>query len=273
MEETQFAATLVYLKQNDYTRQFSKGLLLSNAGANTTRGAAWGLRTYIHAALATPDDDPLKVGFLHIIDENIAFYHARYIAKANNPQGVVAPYSDYTAGDDVYRHAIWMEDFFTAVFGYLLDVKAYHPSQNKKAQEFFNWKARSIVARLGPPDISTAYDFRDAAAYTMAVAPADSVNWESGNGPWYANWGGIYHATLGENAGTAITNQLRGGYFPDATSYWGNLLPAIAYAVTHQVTGAEAAYARLTNASNWTEFLTNANEAPVWSVKPTEREN
>jgi hypothetical protein len=269
MEESQFAATLVFLKQSDSARQFSKGVLLSNAGANTTRGAGWGLRTYAHAELATPDNDPLKLNFSKAIDENISYYHAHYVAQKNNPQGVVAPYSDYTAADNIYMHAMWMEDFLTAAFGYILDAKAFSAINSTKAVELFNWKAKSIVERLGQSGVSTEYDFRDAAAYTTAVAPSDSANWGSGAGPWYANWGENYRATLGVNAGTALPNQLRGGHFPEASSYWGNLQPAIAYAVTNHVSGAAAAYARMTGASNWPQFLADANNAPVWSVIPS----
>ena len=268
MEESQFAATLAYLKQTDTVRQYTKGILETKAGANTTRGAGWGLRTYAHAALATPDNDSLKPEFSNAIDENILYYHSRYLAQANNPQGVAQPYSDYTSGDNIYMHAMWMEDFLTAAFGYILDVKVNTSAVSTKATELFNWKAKSAVGRLGQAGVSTEYDFRDAAQYTIAVAPSDSADWNTGGGPWYATWGDLYRATLGSNAGTAPTNQLRGGYFPDPTAYWGNFQPSIAYAVTNNVPGASEAYARMTGASNWPQFLANANDNPVWSVIP-----
>src|SRR5262249_1618734 len=63
MEESQFAATLVFLKQNDNTRKSTQGIFETRAGANTTRGAAWALRTQLHALLVTPDSDPLKSEF------------------------------------------------------------------------------------------------------------------------------------------------------------------------------------------------------------------
>lgn len=60
---------------------------------------------------------------------------------------------------------------------------------------------------------------------------------------------------------------LRGGHYPDATSYWGNLQPAIAYAVEHGVSGAQAAYNRMSAAPNWGQLLGSFNTAPVWSVR------
>ncbi|MDD5033879.1 MAG: hypothetical protein PHE55_03905, partial [Methylococcaceae bacterium] len=268
MEETEFAATVVYLKQTDTVRELSKGIMETATGANTTRGAAWALRTLLHASLATPDDDGLKKEYRNTLDENFAHYHSRYVASPNNPQGVAQPYSDYTAGDGVYMHATWMEDFLTAAFGYILDTQAITPAVQAKARQFFRWKAQSVIGRLGTGGAGE-YDFRDAAQYYEAVAPSDTANWVSGTGPWYADWGGNYQASLGAQAGTALPNQLRGAYFPDATGYWGNLQPAIAYAVIHQVPGAQAAYARMTGASNWNQFLANENNDPVWSVVPS----
>jgi Fibronectin type III domain len=270
MEQSQFAGTLVFLKQTDTVRQFTKGILETAAGANTTRGVGWGLRSYAHAALATPDDDPLKSEFRTVIDENISYYHSRYVATSNNPQGVAAPYGDYTgAGDGMYFHSIWMEDFLTAAFGYILDTKAYSSTASTKATALFNWKAKSAIGRLGQPGVSTEYDFRDASLYTITVAPSDTANWNAGTGPWYASWGDLYRATMGAQAGTAPSNLLRGGYFPDPTGYWGNFQPAIAYAVTNNVSGASTAYARMTSASNWSQFVTNWNDVPEWSVIPS----
>ena len=269
MEESQFAATLEYLKQNDSSRQKSKGILLTNAGANTTRGAGWGLRAYAHAELATPDSNALKSEFTSAINENISFYYNEYVAKANNPQGVVAPYSDYSSGDGVYMHSSWMEDFLTSAFGYILDVKAYTPSFGSKLSSLFNWKAQSVIGRLGQPGVATEYDFRDAAVYTLAVAPSDTANWATGSGPWYKNWGEIYRATMKSNAGTAETNKLRGAYYPEGSSYWGNLQPAISYAVTNNAPGASTAYARMTGASNWSLFTNSVKGSPEWSVVPS----
>jgi hypothetical protein len=46
------------------------------------------------------------------------------------------------------------------------------------------------------------------------------------------------------------------------------MLPAIAYAVHHNVPGALAAYNRMTGASNWSQLTADFSKAPVWSVVP-----
>lgn len=270
MEETQFASAVIFLKQTDSMRGYTKGILETMTGANTTRGVAWGLRTYLQAYLATPDTDVLKPELSRVLDENISHYYERYVATPNNPQGIVQPYQDFTTtGDNVYVEAIFMNDFLTGAFGYVLDAKAVSASLITKAQSFFAWQAQSIIGRLGRPGVTTEYDFRDAAWYTIPVAPSDSANWTTGTGPWYANWGEIYREKMKTNAGTAETNKLRGSYFPETTGYWGNLQPAISYAVTLGIPGAQDAYARMSGASNWGDFLRTMNDYPVWGVMPS----
>ena len=70
----------------------------------------------MQALIVTPDNDPLKSEFSSVLNENILYYYNKYIAIPNNPYGIPAPYSDYTAGDNVYQQSTWMEDFLTAIF-------------------------------------------------------------------------------------------------------------------------------------------------------------
>jgi hypothetical protein len=270
MEEVQFAATINYLVNTDATRKFSGGVFLSNAGANTTRGAGWALRTLAQAACVSPDDDPLRPEFAASMAANVDFYHSTYVAQANNPHGFVAPYSNYTAGEGKYSEAVWMQDFFTAAVGYALDVgPGMTASSNNKLAEFFAWKAKSVIGRLGG-NAPTDFLYRDAAQYTLSIAPSDNVDFATGAGPWYRNWGEIYNATLGA-ANPGVDGPLRGGNFPDAGSYWGNLQPAIAYAVHHNVPGAMAAYTRMVTAPNWNAIIADFSGTPVWSVSPNMR--
>lgn len=270
MEEVQFAATVNFLKNTDLTRKFSAGVFLSNAGANITRGAAWAIRTLAQAASVTADNDVLRPEFVSSMAANVDFYHTMYVAQPNNPFGFVAPYSNYTGGSGMYSEAAWMQDFFTAAIGYAIDVDpGMTASSNSKLAAFFAWKAQSIIGRLGGT-ATTDYLYRDAAVYTVAVAPSESPDYATGTGPWFANWGELYRATLTvPNPGVA--GPLRGGNFPAASSYWGNLQPAIAYAVHHQVPGAMAAYTRMIGASNWNELASDFNTTPVWSVVPDMR--
>jgi hypothetical protein len=53
-----------------------------------------------------------------------------------------------------------------------------------------------------------------------------------------------------------------------ANSFWGNLQPALSYAVRHGVKGALEAYQRMTSANNWSVLANEFNKGPVWSVRP-----
>ncbi|MFG6416565.1 hypothetical protein ACG02S_21955 [Roseateles sp. DC23W] len=267
LEQLQFAATRNFLGQVDNQRQYSRGIFLSASGAATTRGAAWAIRTLAQAAVATPDDDSLSVEFLASLTANVEFNYATYVAQPNNPFGIVAPYGDAygNSTDGKVTEAPWQQDFYTAAFGYALAMQPRLSAEaSKQLEAFFAWKARSVIGRLGGTG-STEWLYRDAASYTMVVATVDQPDWMGGTGPWPANWGVLYQSTLGvANPGTA--GDLRGAYFPESTSYWGNLLPAISYAVRHRVPGAAEAYARMTGASNWPAFIANMSVSPVWGV-------
>lgn len=272
MEEVQFAATANYLKNADHTRNFADGLIHSWSASNTTRGAAWALRTLAQAACVTPDAEVgLRNEFLNSLSANTDWLHARYVATANNPFGWVQPHSDYTRnGDGVFYEASWMQDFYTAVIGYVMAMEfELSTGVKQRLAQFFEWKARSIIGRFGGGG-STEYLFADAAPYTIALAKSDKPDFVTGTGPWHANWGEIY-ADTHKSPNPGAISALRGGHFPSATSYWANLQPALAYAVQHGVSGAAQAYERMTSASNWTQMLAEFDKAPVWSVYPRNR--
>jgi hypothetical protein len=268
MEEVQFAANVNYLKNTDQTRRFSAGVFLSNAGANITRGAAWAVRTLAQAACVTPDNDTaLRSEYIASMAANVDFYHATYVGQPNNSFGFVAPYANYTGGAGYYSEAAWMQDFFTAAFGYAIDLEPAMPQASiVRLASFFAWKAQSIIGRLGST-APTDFLYRQAAVYTVAVAPSETPNFTDGSGPWYKNWGEIYAATL-RAPNPSVVGALGGGNYPEPTSYWGNLQPAIAYAVQHKVAGAQEAYARMRGAPNWSQISDRFNDAPVWSVVP-----
>lgn len=269
VDEMQLLSSAMFFKQHNYGRSYSQGIIQSSSGSNTTRGAAWTLRALAHSAALTADhDDPLKSEFVASIESNIDWYHAQYVAQPNNPLGLVRPYSDYSPGDGKSDSAAWMEDFLTWAFGNMKSIQAYRVAHEAKMSEFLVWKYRSIVGRL---DVNEPghWSFRNASSYTVPYAPSESADYINGAGPWYQNWGEAFTA-----AGKTYLdgNTLLGGYIDGAglaTSYWGNLQPAISYAVEHGAPGALEAYNRMVGADNWRKAATYFDSyTPVWSVRP-----
>ena len=265
LEETQLLATANFLKNGDSTRQFANGVIETAVGANATRGAAWAIRSLALAATITPDDDALRAEFVNSLTQNISYYHGRYIATPNNPLGIVEPYQHYTSTDP-WSAAIWMDDFFTATFGYLKELQAYNPAAQTKLDAFLAWKYKAVVGRLGASG-SDQYSYRYAAQYTMNVAPGNSANYANGSGPWYPTWGAVARSMSVPTSGN-LGEPLETGYPDLATGYWGNLMPAISYAVDHGASGALQAYTRITSASNFPIQANDYNDNPVWGVKP-----
>jgi len=267
-EETQFLATTNFLKQNDTTRQTTKGILETTTGANTTRGAAWATRTLAQAAAITPDGDALQNQFATSVNENIGYYHGRYITTPNNPLGLVQPYSNYNSGNP-WASAIWMDDFFTASYGYLKELQVNDSSFASKLDQFLQWKYRSVVGRLGGSG-NSEFSYRYAAQYTVNYAPSATADFAGGTGPWYASWGEVARSLALPTTGN-LGEPLVSGYPDIATGYVGNYLPALSYAVDHGATGSAEALNRLTSASNFPTFATACNDDPVWCVTPRTR--
>jgi hypothetical protein len=261
LDEMQHAAFFPYLKNADATRDYGSYMLETAAGANQIRGAAWALRTIAQAAAMTSDADTAqKIQWRSVVEHNASVMHARYVAQPNNPLGLCQ--------NDVERY--WMDDFYTMVWGYTKDLVVQLSGNDAKVSEFCAYKYKSPVGRLGL-NSSGNWSYRKAVQYDGAYSPAgnDGADWGGGTGPWYANWGAAYVAYgLTYDAGDTLLGSYADEY-AFAQSYWGNLMPAIAYAVDHGATGASEAYARLTGASNWLAnkaFFTDYG--PQWAIKP-----
>lgn len=338
IEETQMVASVCSYKIGNLPRQGAKSLFLPDQTMQP-RGVAWAHRTLAQALVLTPKDDPLLPDYAAVMEANIAYNHAVYVAQPNNPFGLMAPYGDaytpaargttetggsatvirlgrnavpsqdkyvgwiltiggqdrkvvaydgpaqtatvdvafsvptegvaYRVSDRQNRVAMWMEDFMTGVFGWQVALGLpISAAARTQLAAFFQWKARSVVGRFGTPGRSDEFNYCDAAQYELAAAPADEPDFNGGTGPFYASWGAIYKATTGKDNIATADDRLRGAYFPDASSYWGNLQPALAYAVAHGVPGAAAAYARMTGDPGWPQFLAYGNGEPVWTVRP-----
>lgn len=285
LEEMQFLSTLLYLKQVNTERVLSKGILRPEAGANQTRGAAWALRSLTQAATLGKDGDTLTTELRTSLTENILLNHAKYVAVENCPFGFMELYTDYNSSAST---GMWgsgfQTDFMTAAIGFMKNADPLLSTDARtKLAEFFAWKAKSAIGRLGGTG-ATEWLYRDSGAYEIPLSPnqlkatADrpAVNWDASKGPtgpWYSSWGELWDIRV-LNPGTDFTGTvredgpLRDGNFPTPGSYQANLLPAIAYAVEHGVPGALAAYNRLTGASNWSLQNDSFVAYPVYGIKP-----
>ncbi|WP_132575746.1 hypothetical protein [Roseateles saccharophilus] len=269
MEQVQFAATLNYLTKTDEPnmRRGAQGLVQSCFGGWQTRACAWQWRTLTQALNVTPDSDTvLRQEFIDCVQSNIESFHAVYVAQPNNPYGWVQPGEGYQ--NAMQFGASWQQDFVTAAFGYSLAMGLpVSPAVAAKHEAFFRWKARSAVMRLGP---ASGFWYVNAAQYTVSISPVRVPDFQGGKGPWYPTDAAVYAATYASAPSWfgSVEGRLAGEIMPGDRAAWGNLATALAYAVRHGVSGAVAAYQRLTTASNYPALRDAFHGAPVWSVAP-----
>jgi hypothetical protein len=275
MEEVQFATTTNYLGNGDHPllRNGSKGLVQTCPGAWQTRACAWDWRARVQALCVTPDEDTaLRAEFIASVEANIEHFHGRYVAQANNPFGWIKPGEAYDDGT-MRQGAPWQQDFVTAAFGYSVALGLpVSSTASTKLGQFFQWKARSVVSRLGA---KSGFWYINAVPYNMPISPSSSPNYDTGAGPWYQTEAEVYAATyatppvwLGKVEGILASELM-----PGERALWGNLMPAIAYAVRHGVPGALEAYNRIVGASNWSALRDAFNQRPVWAVQPARMVN
>lgn len=279
METSQFAATALYLNASSAVRENASCIFQTWAGWQS-RASAWAVRTLAQACAITPDSDTLKTEFVNAVDANINRQHATYVAQPNNIFGFMQNDVDFTDngsyGTNRYIVRTWMHDFYTGAFGFLHTLELGSTAAiRSKSNQFFHWTARRIIGRFGSA-ASTDYLYRDAATYNYSQNPSDTPNYD-GTGPWYADWGAMYTATmdheyLGSPPAKTDDGTLRGGSAGTyMAGYWGNLQPALSYAVRHNVSGAALARARMTSASNWSTYSATGTTYPVWTVMPKDK--
>lgn len=277
MEQMQFALTASYFGiANLNTRANNTGRFICDYDAVQTRSAAWGFRLLSHALALAPDaDTTLRTEFVNLVEKLVNYYHATFVAQPNNPFGIVEPGENYDSVNGCQMGANWQQDFFTSAYGYAISLDLpIAPSVATKLSAFFHWKAQSIVGRLG---LEGDFWYINAAPYNMAFGTTLVPNYQTGAGPWHANWAAVYAATyfvtpswLGSTEGT-----LAAEYTSDqwAKSMWGNIQPAISYAVRHGVVGAQAGYDRMASASNFSVLETGFDSRIVWGIEPHIPEN
>jgi len=165
-------------------------------------------------------------------------------------------------------------NFISATFGFCWDMGLGLDAASTTAHQvvrdhFYKYP----VGMLGD---TTGWCYQKGGRYSAIVGTttATASDFGGGSGTWTysASWGAAFSLAVAAGAETATAcaanGVLDGGNYPEVTSYWGNLQPAISYAVDHLATGALAAYGRQIAASNWQAFINGTANTPEWTVAP-----
>ena len=225
-----------------------------------TRGYAWVLRTLSQYVAIAPAGDAIAADYSALLANNIGHLRALQNTVVPAGTGYVYEYDASLYGSGLV--APWQQHFFIQALGMgsdlepLADMTAYTAVRD--------YLYRGAVGILGD---GSGYCFTQAAVYNLKSNAGTGIAPNS----WYKTWAEVYAATFA--APPACTNTLAGTSGSDpalaARGFWGNLLPAIAYAVDHGAPGAGAAWARLSGAANWNAVLQSGFEnTPTWGVVP-----
>lgn len=259
LETMEFQATLCYLMTS-----YSSGSGTSRLLGGQDRSVAWKTRTIGQLAGIAPSNS--------IVDDvaSLLAYQASYWTTKSayfgqNLLGFLYSYQLATRAYGTGELAPWMHHFWVATYGYVSDLKPF--SDMTVFNNIRNYFYKIPVGMLGENGTNN-YCFNDAAMYNLKVADTQT----SDTTTFYDSWGTVYEETMG-SPNTSCANTLNGssGATPSSAEhgYWGNLLPAIAYAVEDGATGAAEAWTRLTGATNWPDIETAGfDDVPIWGIRP-----
>lgn len=240
---------------------------------NETRGWAWCMRDVGCYAGIAPTGDATADDYRTWLQTGGWTY---FCSQGPENASLVAPgigwpatISTYNSGGPLW-FSPWQMNYWFATVGFLWDVEPGH-SDTTKHQTLRDFMYKGIVGILGTTG-SSNYGYIRAGEDSIRVSDTVVADFQYRNASiYYGNWGAVWTNTFGSaNTGATSGAALVG----DQTSFsplgrWPIVLPAISYAVDHMATGAQAAWDRLTTASNWTTIANGGlDNAPRMGVKP-----
>ncbi len=281
-----------YLVTGDYFHLETHGFaaqafyFCTNAGAGSgtgrvirtfqSRGVGWGFNIIGTFCGISPTEgsDPADAAVVSEYRSWLAMNYQWFADQIDVPgQNQLGTVYQYSTGAWSGNGSVgpWMTDFWVQANGLVSECEPLaDPTQLIKLR---NWMYRWVVGRLGPTG-SSNYHFSRAAMYGINIDPtATGTVFGPDERSFFDSWGDVWTATHGSQNAES-TNTLQGNPGFAAEGYWGNLLPAIAYAVDHAAPGAAAGWARLTGATNWSSIETSLingrsfNNTPIWGVVP-----
>jgi hypothetical protein len=238
---------------------------------NAPRGVAWMCRTLAQYAAIAPEGDDVAADYRMLLANQFAYW------AEQGPENAAASRIGYPAAMSTYNEtkpltaAPWMYHFWIAVNGYAWDIEPGFgdPAKHVALRDFMY---RAVVGILGEGG-ADSYCYTKASAYTIRISDVVRPNYsDSTPDIFYRSWGKIFAATFGDSnaaCGPLLEGQSAGQPAGATGGYWGNLLPAIAYAVDHGAKGASDAWVRLTGATNWSDIASaDFGNVPVWGIAP-----
>ena len=269
LETMQHQASMCYLCNG-----VSLGTGTSRQILGQSRAMAWCLRTIGQFAAIGPLGGATDAGTISVTSDYAALFNNNMdhwrsqlpdVKAGQNPLGIL--YCHETEANDYGTGlmAPWQQHFVIQTIGHLSDAEplADMTNHNLVRDYYYSWPA-GILGTSG----TTNYCYPFASSYNIKV-----TNIQTGDMTQvFTTWGAVFQATFGSaNGSCPAGTALGGGSDPmnAAVGYYGNLMPALAHAVDHGGTGAAAAFARFTGASNFNVVASSGfDDTPIWGIVP-----
>jgi hypothetical protein len=307
LEEQQFQCTHNYLAAQPGNRENASYLVCSSNASEPNndqggpRAQAWQWRDLAYTASITPDSDTtLRAQFITALGNNATRRASIYrdgvtdwLTGCTTPRNNLGLEVPLLHGNPTYwingqglHEGFYQYNFYDAVINIVgeLDLLTGQPAIDH--HWFRMWTSKSAVGPFGSQGGTSTHEwcYREAAHYQIYAA--QTLSTAANTVTWAADWGELYTYNLADHGGGVSPSDLpfvQGdqpctanasllySHIDDSdsmTSYWGNILPAIAYAVDAGADGAYAAYRRLLNSSNFTSKWTQFADNPSWGIKP-----
>lgn len=242
------------------------------------RGIAWMMRTVGAYAAIAPTGDTVAADYRAWLEQGGFDFWATKIPSGGNGLGYLVIGLATDPGNPL-RTNPWQHHFWIAVNGFLWDIEpGVSSTTSQLAIRDFMYKA--IVGIMGPKSTDgSTYSHVNASLYDGLIV-SDGL-FQAGVTEYFAttpvplhtSWGAVWEDTFpGTNthaAGELLLGSGSGIPSNAAFGYWGNLIPALAYAVDHDAPGAESCWGRLVGTYNWDKIdYAGFDNTPVWGIKP-----
>ncbi len=280
LEEAHFWVGINYLVQTTASRLNANGVIRSTAGANTDRGAAWGLRQLAQTLAITPTTHPCYADLLASWEANTSAYHSDITGTWANNLGIFPHYGPIYGWVQGYHGAQyediagWMQNMLALVWGYTSDLGLPQSAASLARHLAIRSHGYKLPVGLSGDGSSGNWNYRWFGPYELVVANAPS-------GPWMTNWGEALAVHINNNVSGVVPvptdNRL---YRPSTTTAWPSTDPtymssffgqhyaALAYAAEHGAPGAAEAWARVRGTTNHDAITTQFNDLPQYGIVP-----
>ncbi|HVK66746.1 MAG TPA: hypothetical protein VM694_19815 [Polyangium sp.] len=271
LEELQYFVKWVHYSTDVGSRGGATGLMVRSL---QPRGTAWQIRNCGMAAAVTPDEDPERLAYAGAVGASLAWMRSHH----TNALGLVTE-PDQAFWGDPGGQRTWMSDYVVGSVAWVLDLQVLDAAHEADAEAFMQWLGDGLVQRMSdgtnPEGWHWAYQ-----AYSPIVSTFGfPENQQQSN--FDANWGIAFERFAGRPNGTDLddgkihgTNWADNGFegMPVKESFGGDYFEyamcALAQCVNRNIEGAEAAFARITQAANFPACRASLAGDPRWGLAP-----